>query len=196
MKKGSEEATARAVDNGSTLQSTWGGQRWTDPLHQRLSTSVLRTLYLPGSCVVFPINPGRLPRLKTLLKDKKRIFNSGTQVELRWVQKELQLEFRQDKDIYRRKLEEQLGQNTKDVWRGLKKMVGRLTKRGREWANKQNLIFNRFDSTSTSSHLSTPPISLFLYTSHSHQPTLTHAVPQSPIIPHLPLSLQSPPPSP
>ena len=96
------------------------------------------------------------PELKTLLKEKKRIFRSGDKEELRRVQKELKREIRRGKDAYRRKLEERLQQN--NVWRGLEKISGHNKSSGRgpesgdlEWANELNLFFNRFDSVPTPS---------------------------------------------
>ena len=100
--------------------------------------------------------PWVTPELKSLLNEKKRAFSSGDQEEMRRIQKELKKKIRECKDSYRNKMEEQLQQNNvREVWKGLKTMSGHSKGRGkepaqgdREWADKLNLFFNRFDSAS------------------------------------------------
>lgn len=107
---------------------------------------------------------------------------------MRRIQKELKKTIRECKDSYR-KMEEQLQQNNvREVWKGLKTMSGHNKGRGkepaqgnREWADKLNLFFNRFDSASSppsSPLLSLPPPS-------SPPPLLPHL---SPLSSHPPLS--------
>ena len=64
--------------------------------------------------------PWVTPDIKALLKEKKRAFRSGDREELKTVQKELRRKIREEKDRYRKKMEEQLQErNTKGVWDGL-----------------------------------------------------------------------------
>lgn len=61
----------------------------------------------------FPNNkPWVTSGIKALLNEKKRVFASGDREELRRVQKELRQRIRKGKDIYRRKLEKRLEQNS------------------------------------------------------------------------------------
>ncbi|TWW62365.1 Polyhomeotic-like protein 2 [Takifugu flavidus] len=65
------------------------------------------------------------PDIKALLKEKKRAFVSGDKEELKTVQRELRRKIRQEKDNYRRKMENQLQQNNIcGVWKGLKTISG------------------------------------------------------------------------
>ncbi|KAI5095921.1 hypothetical protein C0J45_14351 [Silurus meridionalis] len=74
----------------------------------------------------FPNNkPWINPDIKTLLKEKKRVFKSGNKEELKTVQRELRKKIREGKACYRRKMEEQLQQNNvSGVWKGLKTITG------------------------------------------------------------------------
>ncbi|TWW59246.1 hypothetical protein D4764_06G0007760, partial [Takifugu flavidus] len=63
--------------------------------------------------------------MKALLKEKKRAFVSGDKEELKTVQRELRRKIRQEKNNYRRKMENQLQQNNIcGVWKGLKTISG------------------------------------------------------------------------
>ena len=63
--------------------------------------------------------------MKTLLNNKKRAFKSGDKEELKTVQEELRRKIREGKNVYRRKMEEQLQQNNVSrIWRGLKTISG------------------------------------------------------------------------
>ncbi|TWW81812.1 hypothetical protein D4764_01G0016270 [Takifugu flavidus] len=69
--------------------------------------------------------PWITPDIKALLKEKKRAFVSGDKEELKTVQRELRRMIRQEKDNYRRKMENQLQQNNIcGVWKGLKTISG------------------------------------------------------------------------
>ncbi|TWW54745.1 hypothetical protein D4764_0240700 [Takifugu flavidus] len=69
--------------------------------------------------------PWITPDIKALLKEKKRAFVSGDKEELKTVQRELRRKIRQEKDNYRRKMENQLQQNNIcGVWKGLKTISG------------------------------------------------------------------------
>ncbi|TWW74415.1 hypothetical protein D4764_14G0004180, partial [Takifugu flavidus] len=95
--------------------------------------------------------PWITPDIKVLLKEKKRGFVSGDKEELKSVQRELRRKIRQEKDNYRRKMENQLQQNNIcGVWKGLKTISGFKEQKSqpvgdRGWANDLNLFFNRFD---------------------------------------------------
>ncbi|TWW55971.1 hypothetical protein D4764_09G0010210 [Takifugu flavidus] len=69
--------------------------------------------------------PWITPDIKALLKEKTRAFVSGDKEELKSVQRELRRKIRQEKDNYRRKMENQLQQNNIcGVWKGLKTISG------------------------------------------------------------------------
>ncbi|TWW59863.1 hypothetical protein D4764_06G0013930 [Takifugu flavidus] len=93
--------------------------------------------------------PWITPDIKALLKEKKRAFVSGDKEELKSVQRELRRKIRQEKDNYRRKMENQLQQNNIcGVWKGLKTISGFKEQKSqpvsdRGWANDLNLFFNR-----------------------------------------------------
>ncbi|KAI5104598.1 hypothetical protein C0J45_6224 [Silurus meridionalis] len=74
----------------------------------------------------FPNNkPWINPDIKTLLKEKTRVFKSGNKEELKTVQRELRKKIREGKPCYRRKMEDQLQQNNvSGVWKGLKTITG------------------------------------------------------------------------
>ncbi|KAI5086634.1 hypothetical protein C0J45_23309 [Silurus meridionalis] len=74
----------------------------------------------------FPNNkPWINPDMKTLLKEKKRVFKSGNKEELKTVQRELRKKIRERKACYRRKMEDQLQQNNvSGVRKGLKTITG------------------------------------------------------------------------
>ncbi|XP_056880280.1 uncharacterized protein LOC130520605 isoform X2 [Takifugu flavidus] len=99
--------------------------------------------------------PWITPDIKALLKEKKRAFVSGDKEELKTVQRELRRKIRQEKDNYRRKMENQLQQNNIcGVWKGLKTISGFKEQKSqpvgdRGWANDLNLFFNRFDQVPT-----------------------------------------------
>ncbi|XP_073727635.1 uncharacterized protein [Misgurnus anguillicaudatus] len=149
------------------------------------------------------------PDIKTLLKEKKRIFKSGNKEDLRNVQRELRRKIREGKACYRRKMEDQLQQNNvSDVWKGLKTITGHKESNSQvegdlKWVNDLNLFFNRFDQplspTSTQFPLLKPPLSaciadcsspIILCTAINSQPT--HNTPNSPslLIPPSPHSNQ------
>ncbi|KAI3370917.1 hypothetical protein L3Q82_007423 [Scortum barcoo] len=145
--------------------------------------------------------PWVTPDLRALLQEKRRAFQSGDRDELRRVQRDLKLKWKikECKASYRRKMEDHLQQNNaREVWRGLQAISGqgknerRNPEPGdRDWANKLNLFFNRFDTGPTSSS----PLSL-----STDQPTSSslclHA-PSPPSTPPPSLGLSpSPPPSP
>ncbi|TWW71601.1 RNA-directed DNA polymerase from mobile element jockey [Takifugu flavidus] len=115
--------------------------------------------------------PWITPDIKALLKEKKRAFVSGDKEELKTVQRELRRKIRQEKDNYRRKMENQLQQNNIcGVWKGLKTISGFKEQKSqpvgdRGWANDLNLFFNRFDQVPTpppaqSPLLLPPPLSV------------------------------------
>ena len=81
----------------------------------------------------FPNNkPWVTPELKAQLKEKKRVFKSGAKEELRRVQKGLKRGIRRGKDSYRRKLGKCLtGNNTREVWKGLKTISSHTKDSGR-----------------------------------------------------------------
>ncbi|KAI3352545.1 hypothetical protein L3Q82_005489 [Scortum barcoo] len=91
-----------------------------------------------------------------------RAFLSGDRDELRRVQRDLKQKIKECKASYRRKMEDHLQQNNaREVWRGLQAISGqgknerRNPEPGdRDWANKLNLFFNRFDTGPTSTPLS------------------------------------------
>ena len=93
--------------------------------------------------------------IKALLKEKKRAFLSGNREELKTVQRELRRRIREGKNIYRKKMEEQLQQNNiSGVWRGLKTITGykepaTQTEGDLKWVNDLNTFFNRFDQSPT-----------------------------------------------
>ncbi len=93
--------------------------------------------------------------IKDLLNQKKRAFRNGDQEQLRRIQKELKVQLKEAKDIYRWKVEQKLQQNsTREVWDGMKTITGYCSKRGStvegywEKANQLNKFFNRFDCPS------------------------------------------------
>ena len=109
---------------GRTVQPIWGG-------HHLLTDCVTDYMQFCEENTVPSRKVQRSPNnrswvnagIKTLLDDKKRVFTSGDKEELRRVQKELRQEIR--KNSFIRKLEQQLEQNnTREVWRGLKKISG------------------------------------------------------------------------
>ncbi|TWW55977.1 hypothetical protein D4764_09G0010270 [Takifugu flavidus] len=115
--------------------------------------------------------PWITPDIKALLKEKTRAFVSGDKEELKTVQRELRRKIRQEKDNYRRKMENQLQQNNIcGVWKGLKTISGFKEQKSqpvgdRRWANDLNLFFNRFDQVPTpppaqSPLLLPPPLSV------------------------------------
>lgn len=71
--------------------------------------------------------------------------------EVKLVQKELKARLRQGKEDYRRKLELKLQQNNmRDVWTGMKLIIGYkktsgLDSSNQDSANELNLFLNRFD---------------------------------------------------
>ncbi|KAI3372137.1 hypothetical protein L3Q82_006995 [Scortum barcoo] len=97
-----------------------------------------------------------------LQTEQRRAFQTGDRDELRRVQRDLKRKIKECKASYRRKMEDHLQQNnTREVWRGLQALSGqgknerRNPEPGdRDWANKLNLFFNRFDTGPTSSPLS------------------------------------------
>lgn len=131
---------------------------------------------------IYPNNkPWVTPEIKALLNKKKQTFRSGDRAVLCSLQKELRLDIRRGKDIYKRTLEERLEQNnTNEVWRGLQNITGHGKEEGRnqvsgdkEWADKLNVFFPRFDSGTP------PPIVLPATTSH-----LLGLPPPAPFVPH------------
>ncbi|TWW56179.1 RNA-directed DNA polymerase from mobile element jockey [Takifugu flavidus] len=103
--------------------------------------------------------------------EKKRAFVSGDKEELKTLQRELRRKIRQEKDNYRRKMENQLQQNNiYGIWKGLKTISGFKEQKSqpvgdRGWANDLNLFFNRFDQVRTpppaqSPLLLPPPLSV------------------------------------
>ena len=63
--------------------------------------------------------------------EKKTVFKSGDKEELRRVQKELRRGIRRGKESCRRKLEKRLmGNNAREVWRGLKNISGHTNDSG------------------------------------------------------------------
>ncbi|KAI3357649.1 hypothetical protein L3Q82_016055 [Scortum barcoo] len=116
----------------------------------------------PGGVRCFSNNkPWVTPDLRALLLEKRRAFQSGDRDELRRVQRDLKWKIKECKASYRRKMEDHLQQNNaREVWRGLQAISGqgknerRNPEPGdRDWANKLNLFFNRFD---TWAHLHPP----------------------------------------
>ncbi|KAI3376224.1 hypothetical protein L3Q82_016727 [Scortum barcoo] len=106
--------------------------------------------------------PWVTPDLRALLQEKRTAFQSGDRDELRRVQRDLKRKIKECKASYRRKMEDHLQQNNaREVWRGLQAISGqgknerRNPEPGdRDWANKLNLFFNRFDTGPTSTPLS------------------------------------------
>ncbi|TWW61350.1 hypothetical protein D4764_05G0014400 [Takifugu flavidus] len=156
--------------------------------------------------------PWITPDIKALLKEKKRAFVSGDKEELKTVQRELRRKIRQEKDNYRRKMENQLQQNNIcGVWKGLKTISGFKEQKSqpvgdRGWANDLNLFFNRFDQVPTpppaqsplllppplsvpATHCSScPPSSPSLMNFSSHIPDTSHPGPCPPPPPTPPCS--------
>ena len=63
--------------------------------------------------------------MKELLKKKKKVFREGDRELLRSVQRQLTVKTRDNKEVYRGKLENKLQQNyIRDVWSGMKKITG------------------------------------------------------------------------
>ena len=95
--------------------------------------------------------PWITPDIKALLKEKKRAFRSGDREDLKTVQKELRRKIREEKDRYRKKMEEQLQErNTKGVWDGLKNISGHQKSNSQpagdqKWAEELNTFFCRFE---------------------------------------------------
>ena len=72
--------------------------------------------------------PWLKPDIKALLKKKKRAFRSGNKEELRAVQNQLRKKIREEKDSYRRKMENQLQwRNVSGVWKSLEKISSQMT---------------------------------------------------------------------
>ncbi|TWW81279.1 hypothetical protein D4764_01G0010940 [Takifugu flavidus] len=153
--------------------------------------------------------PWITPDIKALLKEKKRAFVSGDKEELKTVQRELRRKIRQEKDNYRRKMENQLQQNNIcGVWKGLKTISGFKEQKSqpvgdRGWANDLNLFFNRFDQVPTpppaqSPLLLPPPLSVPATHCSScppSSPSLMNFTPHIPDTSH-PGPCPSPPPTP
>ncbi|XP_065327917.1 natterin-4-like [Pelmatolapia mariae] len=80
----------------------------------------------------FPNNkPWVTKDIKALLNDKKRAFRGGNKEEVRRVQVLLKDKIIEAKDIYRRKLEWKLQQNSmREVWNGMKTITGFNIRRG------------------------------------------------------------------
>ena len=57
------------------------------------------------------------PELRALLLEKRRAFKSGDREDLRRVQRDLKRKIRECKASYRKKMEDQLQNNTREVWR-------------------------------------------------------------------------------
>ena len=74
----------------------------------------------------FPSNKRRISSdLKELLNKKKKSLQGGRRESLRSAQKELKVNIRDNKEVYRRKLENKLQHNNmQDVWSGMKKITG------------------------------------------------------------------------
>ncbi|KAI3363968.1 hypothetical protein L3Q82_001566 [Scortum barcoo] len=134
----------------------------------------------------------------------------GDRDELRRVQRDLKWKIKECKASYRRKMEDHLQQNNaREVWRGLQAISGqgknerRNPEPGdRDWANKLNLFFNRFDTGPTSTPLSLsrdqPTSSSLCLHAPSPPSTPPPSLGLSPSPPPSPPSLQcsSPPPPP
>ncbi|KAI3372209.1 hypothetical protein L3Q82_007061 [Scortum barcoo] len=143
--------------------------------------------------------PWVTPDLRALLQEKRTAFQSGDRDELRRVQRDLKRKIKECKASYRRKMEDHLQQNNaREVWRGLqaKSGQGKNERRNpepgdRDWANKLNLFFNRFDTGPTST-----PLSLSTDQPTSSSLCLHAPSPPSTPPPSLGLSQSSPPPSP
>ncbi|KAI3363579.1 hypothetical protein L3Q82_011590 [Scortum barcoo] len=142
--------------------------------------------------------PWVTPDLRALLQEKRTAFQSGDRDELRRVQRDLKRKIKECKASYRRKMEDHLQQNNvREVWRGLQAISGqgknerRNPEPGdRDWANKLNLFFNRFDTGPTSTPLS-------LSTDQPTSSSLCLHAPSPPSTPPPSLGLSpSPPPSP
>jgi len=126
---------------------------------QTISTSVLRTPYQPGLNGAF-LNgkPWVSPEIKAFLKEKKRVFRTGNKKNLRTIQRELRIKIMEGKDIYRKRMEDQLQQNDiSGVWKGLKAMSGfkgpnQQPVGDQQWVNELNLFFKRFDQPSPLPH--------------------------------------------
>ena len=109
--------------------------------------------------------------------------------------RQLKVKIRDKKEVYRRKLENKVQQNIRDVWSGMKKIMGFKQKEDRmdlslDRSDKLKSFFNRFSSETSSSpdpdkQKSHPPLA------HSFPVTsqLSHFPPQSWILlllqPHL-----------
>ncbi|KAI3352035.1 hypothetical protein L3Q82_020850 [Scortum barcoo] len=127
--------------------------------------------------------PWVTPDLGALLQEKRTAFQSGDRDELRRVQRDLKRKIKECKASYRRKMEDHLQQNNGEggLERGLQAISGqgknerRNPEPGdRDWANKLNLFFNRFDTGPTSTPLSLSTAqptssSLCLHAPHHHQ---------------------------
>ncbi|TWW68206.1 hypothetical protein D4764_19G0000040 [Takifugu flavidus] len=143
--------------------------------------------------------PWITPDIKALLKEKKRAFVSGDKEELKTVQRELRRKIRQEKDNYRRKMENQLQQNNIcGVWKGLKTISGFKEQKSqpvgdRGWANDLNLFFQPAQSPL----LLPPPLSVpaIHCSSCPPSPSLMNFSPYIPDTSH-PGPCPSPPPTP
>ncbi|KAJ0019528.1 hypothetical protein NQD34_007097 [Periophthalmus magnuspinnatus] len=104
----------------------------------------------------FPNNkPWINPDIKALLKEKKRVFRSGTKEELKAVQKKLRRKIRTSQTSHKRRIEQQLQEkNIQGVWRSLKTISGfkappAQTEGDLLWVNDLNSHFLRFDQSPT-----------------------------------------------
>ncbi|KAI3373020.1 hypothetical protein L3Q82_023455 [Scortum barcoo] len=173
------ETQAEPPHPGLTLSRQSGqeykGERSNDvPGDMELLAVSIRPYYLPRefshvchhaiTTYIPPSNnkPWVTPDLRALLQEKRKAFQSGDRDELRRVQRDLKRKIKECKASYRRKMEDHLQQNNaREVWRGLQAISGqgknerRNPEPGdRDWANKLNLFFNRFDTGPTSTPLS------------------------------------------
>ncbi|CAM4731262.1 unnamed protein product [Leuciscus chuanchicus] len=100
--------------------------------------------------------------IKTLLKEKKKVFRSGNKEELKTVQRELRKKIREGKACYKRRMEDQLQQNNvRGVWKGLKTITGHKessfqAEGDQKWVNDLNLFFNRFDQLPSPAPIQSP----------------------------------------
>lgn len=104
----------------------------------------------------YPNNkPWITKRVKQLINKKKLIFRTGSKNDLKLIQKEINSVIKQEKDAYKRKIENNFTTNNiRDVWTGMRLMSGytngsskhcSLPEYSQTYANQLNSFYNRFD---------------------------------------------------
>ena len=124
--------------------------------------------------------PWITPEIKGMINKKKQVFGKGNRVELRSVQKELDIAIRNQRHIYKQKVEAHFTENNmKRVWHGMRMMSGYsngsnktcpLPKSTPQYANELNDFYNRFDCHDFS--LQTAELVNILKSNHIEKPFL------------------------